>query len=94
MDVSSFVTSHVGWRRLTAEHSRLNSEDRLAWVQHERKRHAIYRQKEYAYWNLRHNCLVQTTLGPVPATFDQFEPCATDDVQQVVTGQCVSVKYV
>jgi len=31
------------------------SHDRLAWVQHEWKRHAIYRQKEFAHWkwNLR-----------------------------------------
>jgi hypothetical protein len=27
------------------------AEDRLAWVQHERKRHQVYRQKERAYWN-------------------------------------------
>jgi len=114
-----------------------SAEDRLAWVQHEHKRHAIYRQKEYAYWNLRlssnassarklwstlsslmaskksgqpskpsltaqqlldffnakveavgqstGNCPVQTTLGPAPATFDQFEQCSADDIQRVIS---------
>jgi len=41
-------------RRLEKRYRRsLSAADRLAWVQHERKRHAIYRRKEFAYWNLR-----------------------------------------
>jgi len=41
-------------RRLQKVYGRTQSStDRLAWVQHERKRHAIYRKKEYAYRNLR-----------------------------------------
>ena len=31
------------------------------------------------------NCPVQTTLGPAPAAFDQFELCYADDIQRVIS---------
>ena len=41
-------------RRLEKRYRRSQSAaDRLVWVQHERKRHAVYRRKEFSYWNLR-----------------------------------------
>ena len=39
-------------RRLERKYRRTGTaSDRLAWVEHERKRHKVYRQKERAFWN-------------------------------------------
>ena len=39
-------------RRLGRKYRRTHSQtDRLAWVEHERLQHKVYRQKERAYWN-------------------------------------------
>jgi len=40
------------YRRIERKYRRTHSDtDRLAWVEHERLRRKVYRQKERAYWN-------------------------------------------
>jgi len=53
MDAECFSLRRLS-KRLEKRYRRSGlATDRLEWVQHERRRHKIYRQKESAYWNLR-----------------------------------------
>ena len=69
-------------RQLEKTYRRTQSaEDRLAWVQHERKRHAIHRQKEFAYWNL---CL-SSNAASVPQEIVEYVKFA-DGVEEIWTA--------